>query len=245
MNDLKNNPDIAELLEILDRNGLFKEKQEVNELVDYIGGMEDKLSDMMTELTEMRKEVRQIHDNTLRAKTQKLIENTSLKVSQAANMVKKTKENFIAGAKNAIEAFKIHGKDGLIKAIEAMQIPKVIGVLQNCFARLSEHNERNASKMEAFRSELGEAGTHIKNAGRALFGRTAKESKAKDADKGILAKFRKLFQGMSKGFADMEKKSKSMIERLQGAKASVKYDIAKLKETQNRAKATPGKEPEH
>lgn len=30
----------------------------------------------------------------------------------------------------------------------------------------------------------------------------------------------------------MEKKSKSMIERLQGAKASVKSDLAKLKEPQ-------------
>ncbi len=244
MNDLKNNPDIAELIEILDKNGLLKEKQEVNELVDYIGNMENRLSDMMSELTEMRKEVRQIHDSTLRSKTQKLVENTLLKVTQAAKMVKKTKDNLITGAKIAIQAFKVLGKNGLITAVEIMKIPKVIGALQNCFAGLSHHMERNANKMETFRSELGEAGTHIKNAGQALLGRTSKESKEKDDDKGILSKFRKMFEGMSKSFAAMEKRSKSMTDRLQGAKASVKSDLAKLKETQNRTKATPEKEPE-
>lgn len=243
MDDLKNNPDIQELLDILDRNGLLKEKKEVNELVDYIGSMEDKLSDMMTELTEMRKEVRQIHDSTLRAKTQKLIENTALKVNQAAKMVKKTKDNLIAGAKRAIQEFKLHGKDGLIKAVEAMKIPKVIGALQNCFARLSEHNQRNATKMEAFRAELGEAGTHIKNAGRVLLGKSAKESK-KEADKGILAKFKKMFEGLSNGFSEMEKKSKAMLEKLSGDKESVKADLATLKANKTKDKVTPERENE-
>lgn len=97
--------------------------------------------------------------------------------------------------------------------------------------------------MEAFRAELGEAGTHIKNAGRVLLGKSAKESK-KESDKGILAKFKKMFEGMSKGFAEMEKKSKTMLEKLSSAKESVKADLANLKVAKSKEKATLERENE-
>ena len=43
MDVLKNSPQIAELLDILVRNGRTKEKDEVTSLVDYIGIMENTL----------------------------------------------------------------------------------------------------------------------------------------------------------------------------------------------------------
>ena len=109
MDVLKNSPQIAELLEILDRNGLTKEKDEVTSLVDYIGSMENTLSSMMNELSEMRNEVRQIHDNTLRAKCSQLLQNTGDKVKQAAKMVGTAKDNLIRGAERAIQEFKLRG----------------------------------------------------------------------------------------------------------------------------------------
>lgn len=40
MENLEEHPQIAELLETLDQNGLTKEKSEVQSLVSYIGDME-------------------------------------------------------------------------------------------------------------------------------------------------------------------------------------------------------------
>lgn len=40
MDQLKEHPQIVELLDTLDKNGLMKEKSEVQSLVSYIGGME-------------------------------------------------------------------------------------------------------------------------------------------------------------------------------------------------------------
>ena len=42
MDQLKEHPQIVELLDTLDKNGLMKEKNEVQSLVSYIGGMEEK-----------------------------------------------------------------------------------------------------------------------------------------------------------------------------------------------------------
>ena len=41
MDQLKEHPQIVELLDTLDKNGLMKEKNEVQSLVSYIGGMEE------------------------------------------------------------------------------------------------------------------------------------------------------------------------------------------------------------
>ena len=40
MDELKEHPQVAELIDTLDKNEMHKEKAEVESLVDYIGGME-------------------------------------------------------------------------------------------------------------------------------------------------------------------------------------------------------------
>ena len=65
MDQLKEHPQIVELLDTLDKNGLMKEKNEVQSLVSYIGGMEETLTEMLGELQDMRREINLIHNNTL------------------------------------------------------------------------------------------------------------------------------------------------------------------------------------
>lgn len=47
MDELRNNLQIIELLETLEENGMQKEKDEVSDLVSYIGDMEHTLSAML------------------------------------------------------------------------------------------------------------------------------------------------------------------------------------------------------
>lgn len=53
MDQLKEHPQIVELLDTLDKNGLMKEKNEVQSLVSYIGGMEETLTEMLGELQDI------------------------------------------------------------------------------------------------------------------------------------------------------------------------------------------------
>ena len=50
------------LISVLEQNGLQKQKEEVQALVGYIDGMEEKLSQMMDEMKEMRLEEMCIRD---------------------------------------------------------------------------------------------------------------------------------------------------------------------------------------
>lgn len=53
MDSLNEHPQIAELLDTLEKNGLSKEKTEVQSLVRYIGNMEETLTGMLGELQDM------------------------------------------------------------------------------------------------------------------------------------------------------------------------------------------------
>ena len=64
MDQLKEHPQIVELLDTLDKNGLMKEKNEVQSLVSYIGGMEETLTGMLGELQDMRREINLIHNRS-------------------------------------------------------------------------------------------------------------------------------------------------------------------------------------
>lgn len=74
MDNLKEHPQIVELLDTLDKNGLMKEKNEVKSLINYIGDMEETLTGMLGELQDMRREINLIHNNTLRNKCHTLVE---------------------------------------------------------------------------------------------------------------------------------------------------------------------------
>ena len=54
---LGEHPQIIELLSVLEKNNLQRQKEEVQALVGYIDGMEDKLAQMMEEMKEIRLEV--------------------------------------------------------------------------------------------------------------------------------------------------------------------------------------------
>lgn len=232
---LREYPQIIELLSILEQNGLHKEKDEVQSLVDYIGSMEDKFSQMMEELQEMRGEVKQIHDSGLHAKCTRLLDSVQDKVEQTKNMVLTVKTNFIRAAGNAVKTFKEKGCTALLQAVNAMKIPAVLSHMKNGFQLAAQSMQEAAGKVDVKREQLHEAGSHLKNAGRTLLGRPAKQLEKLEADKGVLAKLRNFFEGTQKAFSSMEKGAASLSEKLrddkvpEDKKPSVKSELKALK----------------
>lgn len=79
---LREHPQIIELLSVLEQNSLSKQKEEVQALVGYIDGMEEKLSQMMEEMKAMRLEVEKLHDKGIRARCAQLVGTAEGKIRQ-------------------------------------------------------------------------------------------------------------------------------------------------------------------
>ena len=70
---LRDHPQIIDLISVLEQNGLQKQKEEVQALVGYIDGMEEKLSQMMDEMKAMRLEVEKLHSKGIRTQCAQLV----------------------------------------------------------------------------------------------------------------------------------------------------------------------------
>ena len=79
---LREHPQIIELLSVLEQNNLSQQKEEVQALVGYIDGMEEKLSQMMEEMKAMRLEVEKLHDKGIGARCAQLVGTAEGKIRQ-------------------------------------------------------------------------------------------------------------------------------------------------------------------
>ena len=229
---LRDHPQIIDLISALEQNGLQKQKEEVQALVGYIDGMEEKLSQMMDEMKEMRLEVGKLHDKGIRARCSQLVDTVEGKVHQTKVMVSTAKENLISSAKQMVQTFQEKGRSALCHAAQALLVPSVLSRMGRGFAHAEKSMGQLAVRLDAMREELHQAGGHIKNAGLALAGKEPQESKELSADKGMLAKLRSFVLSCGKAFSEMERDTALTVEQINGGRSSVKTELQGLKSAQ-------------
>lgn len=245
MDSLNEHPQITELLDTLDKNGLTKEKTEVQSLVRYIGNMEETLTEMLGELQDMRCEINQIHNSSLRTKCQTLVQKTDDRIRQGFSAVKKVKDNLIASAGNALRSFREKGRDALAESVRAMKIPEAFDKLSSLFGKLSKDMAQDTMKLSAMHSELQSAKGHLKNMGLLFVGKSAKEAEHTKTDKGVLSRLSRFFDRAQKGFASLEQKAMDAADKLRVArvKVSVKESLNKYKAAAKGERQTEGQPP--
>ena len=232
---LREQPEIRELFEVLEGNGLKKERQEVETLVNYLEGMESQCGEVIKELKEVRGQLEQIQDRGIKATAARLLDSAEGKVQEIGGQVALVKTNLVRSAKNAVHDFKEKGVDALRKAVSAMKIPSALSLLREGLHSGVESMERNAAKAGIVGGELSRAAQHTKNAGRALIGRRTKEPAGEKGDKGILAKIQRAFLSFGRSFAAMEKAAENAQKRMEQfcrggeKKPSVKAELKQIK----------------
>ena len=228
---LKIHPQILDLYEVLEQNGLHKQKEEVQSLVGYIENMEYNLSVMMSEIQEMHTQVNRLNDRGVRAQCTKIVSNVEDKVQQAKTMVSIAKVKTIQSAGNAVKAFQEKGKSALVQMVQAMRIPSVLSSMRNGLSHAAQSVRQSAEKLDGLREQIHEAGGYVKNAGRALSGKAPAESHELQSDKGLLAKIRNGLESFSSALSNMERSADRLIGKIQckEAKQSVKSELYQLK----------------
>ncbi len=242
-------PQIIDLYEVLEKNGLHKQKEDVQSLVGYIESMEYNLSVMMNEIQEMHTEVNRLHDKGIRAQCAKIVSKVEDKVQQAKIMVSVAKCKMIQSAGNAVKAFQEKGKFALVQAVQAMRIPSVLSCMKSGFSHAAQSVRQYAEKLDGLREQIHEAGGYVKNARRALSGKAPAESTKLQANKGLLAKVRNGLESFSTALSKMECGADRLLGKIQSEKEpgelkqSVKSELSQLKaELSPRDKAPVAKE---
>lgn len=246
---LREQPEIRELFEVLEGNGLKKERQEVETLVNYLEGMESQFGQVIEELKEVRGQLAEIQDKGIKATAARLLDSAEGRVQEIGGQISLARTNLVRSAKNAVQEFKEKGVDALRKAVSAMKIPSALSHLKEGLHSGMEGMNRNAAKIGIVGGELNKAAQHTKNAGRALIGRQIKESAGQKGDKGVLDGIQKAFLSFGRSFASMEKATENVQKRMEQfcrgeeKKPSVKAELKRIKSGKTAGqKVQPAKE---
>lgn len=233
--NLNVHPQIVDLYEVLEQNGLHKQKEEVQSLVGYMESMEYNLSVMMNEIQRMHTEIGRLHDRGIRAQCAKIVSKAGDTVQQAKTMVSVTKVKIIQSAGDAVKVFREKGKSTLVQAVQAMRIPSVLSYMKNGFSHTAQSVRQSTERLDGLREQIHEARGYIKNAGRALFGKGPAESEKLQADKGLLAKVRDGLESFGTALSKMERGADRLLGKIQpekepdGRRQSVRSELHRLK----------------
>lgn len=130
---LSEQPEIIDLLRVLEQSKLAKERQEVEALVNYLDSMESQFGQVLQKLQDVKGQLSQIQDKGVKVSATRLVENAENKIKEIGRQLKTVRENIVRSAKHAVQEFKEKGVGALQKAVAAMKIPPVLSHLKAAF----------------------------------------------------------------------------------------------------------------
>ncbi|GHU35989.1 hypothetical protein FACS1894105_05610 [Clostridia bacterium] len=180
---LAENQYVNELFAILNDNGrdtagLSALIGHVSEMEQFVKHAESTISDMKNQLSTMK----EVQNHPVRTALQNTIKALEIKVAEFKERIGELKDNIIAGAKNAIKAFKEKGITILNKLASFFNIKGGLQAMDKSAAQGAEACEKTIQKIDNFANQYHAIGRAVKNMGRIITGKEPLDTK-KEAGK--------------------------------------------------------------
>lgn len=125
---LTNEEVIRELLELLKKNAMKEQANDVFEICSYVDGLEKKIDSMTEELTNMQNQIKEMQEDTLVNNAKKALseaqERLNTRCEQIKSQVSEVKEQVRSTAKGIVEEAKEKGRVALYRVSEFLGIKK-------------------------------------------------------------------------------------------------------------------------
>ena len=167
----------------------------------------------------------------------------------AREQLHKAKTKLIQGVRQSIEAFKDKGLEGLKGTLDFLGLKGDLVALHNAVSGLAQSAAKNEERITQIGQEMRSAGGHLRNTGRLVLGKEAKE--IKNDEVGLLTKtVAKPFQLSKNTFGLMQKQLAGTVKRIEGLEDKVKQNQQKkplkqrLQENKQKIASAENKKPE-
>lgn len=158
---------IQELMDLLKQNNMSQQSNGVFEICSNVDGLEKKLDSMTEELSQVRKQIKEMQEDTILNNLKAQIQESAVKLQTTCTNMKEqlftVKENIHIIAVDIINGVKLRGKEALSRVSEFMGIKnKLIGIREN----VKQSQIEVAStivKVDAFGAGIREANQKIAN----------------------------------------------------------------------------------
>ena len=242
---LTNEEVLRELLELLKKNAMKEQANDVFEICSYVDGLEKKIDSMTEELTNMQNQIKEMQEDTLVNNAKKALseaqERLNIRCEQIKSQVSEVKAQVRSTVKSIVEEAKVKGRTALYRVSEFLGIKKKLLDIRENVRDAIKTTDKDIAKTALLAKGLREAGQTAANAFRTFADKSEVDYSQKEQKHPITKAVFAPMKAVRKLFVSMELHLDASIDKLDNLAMNVQLDKEKHMEN---AKAQEQTEPE-
>ena len=242
---LTNEEVIRELLELLKKNAMKEQANDVFEICSYVDGLEKKIDSMTEELTNMQNQIKEMQEDTLVNNAKKALsearERLNIRCEQIKSQVLEVKAQVKSTAKSIVDEAKAKGRAALYRVSEFLEIKKRLLDIRENVRGAIKTTDKDIAKTALLAKGFREAGQTAANAFRTFADKSEVDYLQKEQKHPITKAVLAPMKAVKKMLVSMELHLDASIDKLDNLAMNVQLDKEKHMEN---AKAQEQTEPE-
>ena len=239
---LTNEEVIRELLELLKKNAMKEQANDVFEICSYVDGLEKKIDSMTEELTNMQNQIKEMQEDTLVNNAKKALseaqERLNAKCEQIKTQVSEVKEQIRSTAKGIVEEAKEKGRAALYRVSEFLGIKKKLLDIREDVRGAIKTTDKDIAKAALLAKGFREAGQTAANAFRTFADKLEVDYSQKEQKHPITKAVLAPMKAVKKMLVSMELHLDASIDKLDNLAMNVQLDKEKYMENAKNLKQT-------
>ena len=242
---LTNEEVIRELLELLKKNAMKEQANDVFEICSYVDGLEKKIDSMTEELTNMQNQIKEMQEDTLVNNAKKALseaqERLNTRREQIKSQVLEVKAQVKSTAKSIVDEAKAKGRAALYRVSEFLEIKKRLLDIRENVRGAIKTTDKDIAKTALLAKGFREAGQTAANAFRTFADKSEVDYSQKEQKHPITKAVLAPMKAVKKMLVTMELHLDASIDKLDNLAMNVQIDKEKHMEN---AKVQEQTEPE-
>ena len=242
---LTNEEVIRELLDLLKKNAMKEQANDVFEICSYVDGLEKKIDSMTEELTNMQNQIKEMQEDTLVNNAKKALseaqERLNARCEQIKSQVLEVKAQVKSTAKSIVNEAKAKGRAALYRVSEFLGIKKRLLDIRENVRGAIKTTDKDIAKTALLAKGFREAGQTVANAFRTFADKPEVDYSQKEQKHPITKAVLAPMKAVKKMLVTMELHLDASIDKLDNLAMNVQLDKEKHMEN---AKAQEQTEPE-
>ena len=236
---------IRELLELLKKNAMKEQANDVFEICSYVDGLEKKIDSMTEELTNMQNQIKEMQEDTLVNNAIKALseaqEQLNARCEQIKSQVLEVKAQVKSTAKSIVDEAKAKGRTALYRVSEFLGIKKKLLDIRENVRGAIKTTDKDIAKTALLAKGFREAGQTAANAFRTFADKPEVDYSQKEQKHPITKAVLAPMKAVKKILVSMELHLDASIDKLDNLAMNVQLDKEKHMEN---AKTKEQTEPE-
>ena len=246
---LTNEEIIRELLDLLKKNTMKEQANDVFEICTYVDGLEKKIVSMTEELTSMQDQIKKMQEDTLINNAKKALteaqERLNARCEQIKSQVSEIKVQVKSTAKNIVDETKAKGRAALYRVTEFVGIKKRLLNVRTVVKDTIVSTDRDIARTALLAKGLRKAGQTVNNAFRTFADKPEVDYSQKEQKHHLTKAVLAPMKAVRKLLVSMEMHLDASIDKLDNLDMTVQFDREKsMEHTKDKEQKAPDTERE-